>query len=189
MNQKVMKENLASNLKYMVFENSLKLVDVSKKSGIAQNSLYGYNKMIGTISHDKAIRLADSLGIPLENLCRPIKKSNMTFRIRLTMTKKSTISDESIRQLLMMMATPFFGHMYQLITGKEFKNSNKINMETLSVHIVDSLDEGKLFIELRTIGINTLSKDLKPSAIEIVNFVAKLLGPHIKGIKYRILYT
>lgn len=189
MDKKTMQYNLANNLKYLAFENSLRYVDISKKSDIGQNSLYGYNQMIGIISHDKAIRLADTLGIPLENLCRCIKKSNMTFRIRLTLEKKSTISDESIRQILMMLATPFFDYTYRLIMGKEFENPNKINLETLSVHIVDPLEEGKLAIELRSIGVSTLSNDLKPSSIELVNFIARLLGPHIKDIKYRIIYT
>ena len=189
MDKKTMQYNLANNLKYLAFENSLRYVDISKKSDIGQNSLYGYNQMIGIISHDKAIRLADTLGIPLENLCRCIKKSNMTFRIRLTLEKKSTISDESIRQILMMLATPFFDYTYRLIMGKEFENSNKINLETLSVYIVDPLEEGKLAIELRSIGVSTLSNDLKPSSIELVNFIARLLGPHIKDIKYRIIYT
>ena len=73
--------------------------------------------------------------------------------------------------------------------GKEFENPNKINLETLSVYIVDPLEEGKLAIELRSIGVSTLSNDLKPSSIELVNFITRLLGPHIKDIKYRIIYT
>ena len=105
------------------------------------------------------------------------------------MEKKSTISDESIRQILMMLATPFFAHTYRLIMGKEFENPNQINLETLSVHIVDSFEEGVLCIDLRSIGVSTLSNDLKPSSIELVNFIARLLGPHIKDIKYRIIYT
>ena len=189
MDKKTLQFNLANNLKYMVFENNLKYVDLSRKSGIGQNSLYSYNQMCGAISHEKAIRLADTLGIPLDNLCRCTKKSNMTYRIRLTMEKKSTISDESIRQILMMLATPFFDYTYRLIMGKEFENPNQINLETISVHIVDPLEEGKLGIDLRSIGVNTLSKDLKPSSIELVNFVARLLGPYVSDIKYRIIYT
>lgn len=188
MDKKTLQFNLANNLKYMVFENNLKYVDLSKKSGIGQNSLYSYNQMCGAISHEKAIRLADTLGIPLDNLCRCTKKSNMTYRIRLILEKKSTISDESIRQILMMLATPFFDHTYRLIMGKEFENPNKINLETLSVHIVHPLDD-KLTIDLRSIGVSTLSNDLKPSSIELVNFIARLLGPHISDIKYRIIYT
>ena len=57
MDKKTMQYNLANNLKYLAFENSLRYVDISKKSDIGQNSLYGYNQMIGIISHDKAIRL------------------------------------------------------------------------------------------------------------------------------------
>lgn len=189
MDKKTMQLNLANNLKYMVFENNLKYVDLSKKSGIGKHSLYSYNNLVGIIGHDKAIRLADTLGIPLENLCRCTKKSNMTYRIRLMMEKKSTISDESIRQILMMLATPFFDHTYRLIMGKEFENPNQINLETLSVHIVDSFEEGVLCIDLRSIGVSTLSNDLKPSSIELVNFIARLLGPHISDIKYRIIYT
>ena len=76
MDRETFQENVANTIEYMVFEEGIKYVDLARKSDVAQSSLYSYKQRIGLISHDKAIRLADAMGIPLENLSRRTKKSN-----------------------------------------------------------------------------------------------------------------
>jgi hypothetical protein len=191
MDRETVQENLANTIEYMIFEEGVKYVDVARKADIAQSSLYSYKQRIGLISHDKAIRLADAMGIPLENLCRRTKKSNTTFRIRMDMVKTSDISDAELRDVLKILATPSFPIIYRAVMGQPFKNPNQINLETSSVHIGsgDLINSTKTYIEIHTIGVDSLQTDVKASTTELMVFVSRLLRAHVKDLSYRVLYT
>lgn len=191
MDRETVQENLANTIEYMIFEEGVKYVDVARKADIAQSSLYSYKQRIGLISHDKAIRLADAMGIPLENLCRRTKKSNTTFRVRIGMVKTDTISDTELRDVLKILATPSFPVIYQAVMGQPFKNPNQINLETCSVHIGsgDIINSTKTYIEIHTIGVDSLQTDVKASTTELMVFVSRLLRAHMKDMSYRVLYT
>lgn len=191
MDRETVQENLANTIEYMIFEEGVKYVDVARKADIAQSSLYSYKQRIGLISYDKAIRLADAMGIPLENLCRRTKKSNTTFRIRMGMVKTSDISDTELRDVLKVLATPSFPIIYRAVMGQPFKNPNQINLETCSVHIGsgDFINSTKTYIEIHTIGVDSLQTDVKASTTELMVFVSRLLRAHVKDISYRVLYT
>lgn len=191
MDRETFQENVANTIEYMVFEEGVKYVDLARKADIAQSSLCSYKQRIGLISHDKAIRLADALGIPLENLSRRTKKSNTTFRIRMGMVKTDTISDAELRDVLKILATPSFPIIYRAVMGQAFKNPNKINLETCSVHIGsgDIINSTKTYIEIHTIGVDSLQTDVKASTTELMVFVSRLLRAHMKDMSYRVLYT
>lgn len=191
MDRETFQENVANTIEYMVFEEGVKYVDLARKSDIAQSSLYSYKQRIGLISHDKAIRLADAMGIPLENLSRRTKKSNTTFRVRMSMVKTSTISDAELIDTLKILATPNFPIVYQAVMGQPFKNPNQINLETCSIHIGigDIINSTKTYIEIHTIGVDSLQTDVKASTTELMVFVSRLLRAHMKDMSYRVLYT
>lgn len=191
MDRETFQENVANTIEYMVFEEGVKYVDLARKADIAQSSLYSYKQRIGLISHDKAIRLADAMGIPLENLSRRTKKSNTTFRIRMGMVKTSDISDAELRDVLKLLATPSFPIIYRAVMGQAFKNPNQINLETCSVHIEsgDIINSTKTYIEIHTIGVDSLQTDVKASTTELMVFVSRLLRFHMKDMSYRVLYT
>jgi len=191
MDRETFQENVANTIEYMVFEEGVKYVDLARKADIAQSSLYSYKQRIGLISHDKAIRLADAMGIPLENLSRRTKKSNTTFRVRMGMVKTSTISDAELIDTLKILATPNFPIVYQAVMGQPFKNPNQINLETCSVHIGigDIINSTKTYIEIHTIGVDSLQTDVKASTTELMVFVSRLLRFHMKDMSYRVLYT
>lgn len=191
MDRETFQENVANTIEYMVFEEGVKYVDLARKADIAQSSLYSYKQRIGLISHDKAIRLADAMGIPVENLSRRTKKSNTTFRIRMGMVKTDTISDAELRDVLKILATPSFPIIYRAVMGQAFKNPNQINLETCSVHIGagDIINSTKTYIEIHTIGVDSLQTDVKASTTELMVFVSRLLRAHMKDMSYRILYT
>ena len=191
MDRETVQENLANTIEYMIFEEGVKYVDVARKADIAQSSLYSYKQRIGLISHDKAIRLADAMGIPIENLCRRTKKSNTTFRIRMGMVKTSDISDTELRDVLKILATPSFPIIYRAVMGQPFKNPNQINLETCSIHIGsgDLINSTKTYIEIHTIGVDSLQTDVKASTTELMVFVSRLLRAHMKDLSYRVLYT
>lgn len=191
MDRETLQENLANTIEYMIFEEGVKYVDVARKADIAQSSLYSYKQRIGLISHDKAIRLADALGIPIDNLCRRTKKSNTTYCIRIGMVKTATISDSELVDALKMLATPSFPILYQAVMGQAFKNINKINLETCSIHIGkgDILNSTKTYIEIHTIGVDSLRNDVKASSTELVVFISRLLRSCVKDVSYRVLYT
>ena len=191
MDRETFQENVANTIEYMIFEEGVKYVDVARKADIAQSSLYSYKQRIGLISHDKAIRLADAMGIPLENLSRRTKKSNTTFRVRLGMVKTSTISDAELIDTLKILATPNFPIVYQAVMGQPFKNPNQINLETCSIHIGigDIINSTKTYIEIHTIGVDSLQTDVKASTTELMVFVSRLLRFHMKDMSYRVLYT
>lgn len=191
MDRETFQENVANTIEYMIFEEGVKYVDVARKADIAQSSLYSYKQRIGLISHDKAIRLADAMGIPLENLSRRTKKSNTTFRVRMGMVKTSTISDAELIDTLKILATPSFPIIYQAVMGQPFKNPNQINLETCSIHIGtgDIINSTKTYIEIHTIGIDSLQTDVKASTTELMVFVSRLLRFHMKDMSYRVLYT
>lgn len=191
MDRETFQENVANTIEYMIFEEGVKYVDVARKADIAQSSLYSYKQRIGLISHDKAIRLADAMGIPLENLSRRTKKSNTTFRIRMGMVKTDTISDAELRDVLKILATPNFPIIYRAVMGQPFKNPNKINLETCSIHIGigDIINSTKTYIEIHTIGVDSLQTDVKASTTELMVFVSRLLRAHMKDMSYRVLYT
>lgn len=191
MDRETFQENVANTIEYMVFEEGIKYVDLARKSDVAQSSLYSYKQRIGLISHDKAIRLADAMGIPLENLSRRTKKSNTTFRVRMGMVKTSTISDAELIDTLKILATPSFPIIYQAVMGQQFKNPNKINLETCSIHIGsgDIINSTKTYIEIHTIGVDSLQTDVKASTTELMVFVSRLLRFHMKDMSYRVLYT
>lgn len=191
MDRETLQENVANTIEYMIFEEGVKYVDVARKADIAQSSLYSYKQRIGLISHDKAIRLADAMGIPLENLSRRTKKSNTTFRVRMGMVKTSTISDAELIDTLKILATPNFPIVYQAVMGQPFKNPNQINLETCSIHIGigDIINSTKTYIEIHTIGVDSLQTDVKVSTTELMVFVSRLLRFHMKDMSYRVLYT
>lgn len=191
MDRETFQENVANTIEYMVFEEGVKYVDLARKADIAQSSLYSYKQRIGLISHDKAIRLADAMGIPLENLSRRTKKSNTTFRVRMGMVKTSTISDAELIDTLKILATPNFPIVYQAVMGQPFKNPNQINLETCSIHIGigDIINSTKTYIEIHTIGVDSLQTDVKASTTELMVFVSRLLRAHMKDMSYRVLYT
>lgn len=191
MDRETFQENVANTIEYMVFEEGVKYVDLARKADIAQSSLYSYKQRIGLISHDKAIRLADAMGIPLENLSRRTKKSNTTFRIRMGMVKTDTISDAELRDVLKILATPSFPVIYRAVMGQAFKNPNQINLETCSIHIGigDIINSTKTYIEIHTIGVDSLQTDVKASTTELMVFVSRLLRAHMKDMSYRVLYT
>ena len=191
MDRETFQENVANTIEYMIFEEGVKYVDVARKADIAQSSLYSYKQRIGLISHDKAIRLADAMGIPLENLSRRTKKSNTTFRVRMGMVKTSTISDAELIDTLKILATPNFPIVYQAVMGQPFKNPNQINLETCSIHIGigDIINSTKTYIEIHTIGVDSLQTDVKASTTELMVFVSRLLRFHMKDMSYRVLYT
>lgn len=191
MDRETFQENVANTIEYMVFEEGVKYVDLARKADIGQSSLYSYKQRIGLISHDKAIRLADAMGIPLENLSRRTKKSNTTFRIRMGMVKTDTISDAELRDVLKILATPSFPVIYRAVMGQAFKNPNQINLETCSIHIGigDIINSTKTYIEIHTIGVDSLQTDVKASTTELMVFVSRLLRAHMKDMSYRVLYT
>lgn len=191
MDRETFQENVANTIEYMVFEEGVKYVDLARKADIAQSSLYSYKQRIGLISHDKAIRLADAMGIPLENLSRRTKKSNTTFRVRMGVVKTSNISDAELCDTLKILATPSFPIVYQAVMGQLFKNPNKINLETCSIHIGigDIINSTKTYIEIHTIGVDSLQTDVKASTTELMVFVSRLLRFHMKDMSYRVLYT
>lgn len=191
MDRETFQENVANTIEYMVFEEGVKYVDLARKADIAQSSLYSYKQRIGLISHDKAIRLADAMGIPLENLSRRTKKSNTTFRIRMGMVKTSNISDAELIDTLKILATPSFPIIYRAVMGQAFKNPNQINLETCSIHIGigDIINSTKTYIEIHTIGVDSLQTDVKASTTELMVFVSRLLRFHMKDMSYRVLYT
>lgn len=191
MDRETFQENVANTIEYMVFEEGVKYVDLARKADIAQSSLYSYKQRIGLISHDKAIRLADAMGIPLENLSRRTKKSNTTFRVRMGMVKTSNISDAELIDTLKILATPSFPIIYRAVMGQAFKNPNQINLETCSIHIGigDIINSTKTYIEIHTIGVDSLQTDVKASTTELMVFVSRLLRFHMKDMSYRVLYT
>lgn len=190
MDRETFQENVANTLDYMTFEDSIKIADLARKSNVPQGSLYSYKKRIGIISHDKAIRLADALGIPIDNLCRRTKKSNTTYCIRIGMVKTTNISDTELVDALKMLATPSFPIIYQAVMGQVFKNTNKVNLETCSIHIGkgDILNSTKTYIEIHTIGVDSLRNDVKASSTELVVFISRLLRSCVKDVSYRVLY-
>lgn len=191
MDRETFQENVANTIEYMAFEEGVKISDLARKSDVAQASLYSYKKRIGIISHDKAIRLADALGIPIENLSRRTKKSNTTYCIRIGMVKTTTISDTELRDVLKILSTPTFPIVYRAVMGQPFKNQNQINLETCSIHIgkEDMINSTKTYIEIHTIGVDSLRNDVKASSIELVAFISRLLRSYVKDVSYRILYT
>ena len=75
--------------------------------------------------------------------------------------------------------------------GQAFKNPNQINLETCSIHIGtgDIINSTKTYIEIHTIGVDSLKTDVKASTTELMVFVSRLLRAHMKDMSYRVLYT
>ena len=107
------------------------------------------------------------------------------------MVKTSDISDAELRDVLKMLATSSFPIIYRAVMGQPFKNPNQINLETCSVHIGsgDLINSTKTYIEIHTIGVDSLQTDVKASTTELMVFVSRLLRAHVKDVSYRVLYT